>query len=62
MDPKKVAEAAVRAKSADLNIVVAGEYMMRFRWNDRTDGEDTDRRISTGRFAERVDRESGRFR
>ena len=43
MDPKKVAEAAVRAKSADLNIVVAGEYMMRFRWNDRTDGEDTDR-------------------
>ena len=43
MDPKKVAEAAARAKSADLNIVVAGEYMMRFRWNDRTDGEDTDR-------------------
>lgn len=38
-----MAEAAVRAKSADLNIVVAGEYMMRFRWNDRTDGEDTDR-------------------
>ncbi len=43
MDPKKVAEAAARAKSADLNIVVAGEYMMRFRWADRTDGEDTDR-------------------
>ena len=43
MDPKKVAEAAARAKNADLNIVVAGEYMMRFRWNDRTDGEDTDR-------------------
>ena len=43
MDPKKVAEATARAKSADLNIVVAGEYMMRFRWNDRTDGEDTDR-------------------
>lgn len=43
MDPKKVAEAATRAKSADLNIVVAGEYMMRFRWDDRTDGEDTDR-------------------
>ena len=29
--------------TADLNIVVAGEYMMRFRWTDRTDGEDTDR-------------------
>lgn len=43
MDPKKVAEAAAHAKNADLNIVVAGEYMMRFRWEDRTDGEDTDR-------------------
>ena len=43
MDPKQVAEAAARAKNADLNIVVAGEYMMRFRWEDRTDGEDTDR-------------------
>ena len=30
-------------RKADLNIVVAGEYMMRFRWTDRTDGEDTDR-------------------
>jgi beta-glucosidase len=38
-----VAEAEKRAKEADLNIVVAGEYMMRFRWTDRTDGEDTDR-------------------
>ena len=43
MDPAKVAEAEKRAKEADLNIVVAGEYMMRFRWTDRTDGEDTDR-------------------
>ncbi len=43
MDPAKVAEAAEKAKDADLNIVVAGEYMMRFRWEDRTDGEDTDR-------------------
>ncbi len=43
MDPKKVAEAVDHAKEADLNIVVAGEYMMRFRWTDRTDGEDTDR-------------------
>ena len=43
MNPEKVAEAAAHARNADLNIVVAGEYMMRFRWNDRTDGEDTDR-------------------
>jgi beta-glucosidase len=43
MDPKKVAEAAARAVNVDLNIVVAGEYMMRFRWSERTDGEDTDR-------------------
>ncbi|KAA6340072.1 Periplasmic beta-glucosidase, partial [termite gut metagenome] len=43
MDPKKVAKAAIHAKSADLNIVVAGEYMMRFRWTERTGGEDTDR-------------------
>ena len=43
MNPDKVTEAAVKAKEADLNIVVAGEYMMRFRWTDRTDGEDTDR-------------------
>ncbi|KAK9659710.1 hypothetical protein QE152_g41598, partial [Popillia japonica] len=31
MNLDKVAEAAAKAKSADLNIVVAGEYMMRFR-------------------------------
>lgn len=43
MDPANVAEAAAKAKRADLNIVVAGEYMMRFRWTERTDGEDTDR-------------------
>ena len=43
MNPVKIKEAADKAKSADLNIVVAGEYMMRFRWNDRTDGEDIDR-------------------
>ncbi len=43
MDPKKIADAVEQAKGADLNIVVAGEYMMRFRWKDRTDGEDTDR-------------------
>lgn len=43
MDQRKVNEAAALAKQVDLNIVVAGEYMMRFRWADRTDGEDTDR-------------------
>lgn len=43
MDAWKVDEAVRKAASADLNIVVAGEYMMRFRWADRTCGEDTDR-------------------
>ena len=43
MDPAKVAEAAAKAHAADLNIVVAGEYMMRWRWTERTGGEDTDR-------------------
>ncbi len=43
MDPAKVEEAAEAARHADLNIVVAGEYMMRFRWLERTCGEDTDR-------------------
>ncbi|MDD4819384.1 MAG: glycoside hydrolase family 3 N-terminal domain-containing protein [Flavobacteriales bacterium] len=43
MSAAKVDEAAAKAKKADLNIVVAGEYMMRFRWTERTSGEDTDR-------------------
>ena len=43
MNPEKVKEAAEKAKKADLNIVVAGEYMMRFRWVEKTDGEDCDR-------------------
>lgn len=43
MKPEAVALAAKKAKEADLNIVVAGEYMMRFRWTERTSGEDTDR-------------------
>ncbi|MDR3217945.1 MAG: glycoside hydrolase family 3 C-terminal domain-containing protein [Dysgonamonadaceae bacterium] len=43
MDPAKVDEAVRKAKDADLNIVIAGEYMMRFRWSERTGGEDTDR-------------------
>ncbi len=43
MDQKQVDKAVQVAKKCDLNIVVAGEYMMRFRWKDRTCGEDTDR-------------------
>ncbi|MDE7396240.1 MAG: glycoside hydrolase family 3 C-terminal domain-containing protein, partial [Muribaculum sp.] len=43
MRPDKIEEVAAEAQKADLNIVVAGEYMMRYRWNDRTCGEDTDR-------------------
>src|SRR5574344_505977 len=43
MNPKSVDEAVTKAKECDLNIVCCGEYMMRFRWNDRTSGEDTDR-------------------
>ena len=43
MSQTKVDEAVAKAKEADLNIVCCGEYMMRFRWNDRTSGEDTDR-------------------
>ena len=43
MSQAKVDEAVEKAKDCDLNIVCCGEYMMRFRWNDRTSGEDTDR-------------------
>ena len=43
MDPRQVARAERQAREADLNIVVAGEYMMRWRWTERTGGEDTDR-------------------
>jgi beta-glucosidase len=43
MDPAKISAAVDAAKNADLNIVVAGEYMMRYRWTERTGGEDTDR-------------------
>lgn len=43
MSPAAVDSAAAAAADADLNIVVAGEYMMRYRWTDRTCGEDTDR-------------------
>ena len=43
MDPAKVKEAENEARQCDLNIVVAGEYMNRERWKERTGGEDTDR-------------------
>lgn len=43
MSPERVALAAERARTCDLNIVVAGEYMFRDRWTERTGGEDTDR-------------------
>ncbi|MGN0228909.1 MAG: glycoside hydrolase family 3 N-terminal domain-containing protein [Muribaculaceae bacterium] len=47
-DPRNMSAQAVdaaidTAKTCDLNIVVAGEYMMRHRWTERTCGEDTDR-------------------
>nr|AIA99571.1 hypothetical protein [uncultured bacterium contig00010(2014)] len=43
MSPEAVERAAATAREVDLNIVVAGEYMMRHRWTQRTGGEDTDR-------------------
>lgn len=43
MSQAKVDEAVEKAKDCDLNIVCCGEYMMRFRWEERTSGEDTDR-------------------
>ena len=43
MSAEKVREAASKARKCDLNIVVAGEYMFRGRWTERTSGEDTDR-------------------
>ena len=47
-DPRNMSEAnvdraAAAARTCDLNIVVAGEYMYRGRWTERTSGEDTDR-------------------
>lgn len=43
MSQTQVDAAVEAAKECDLNIVCCGEYMMRFRWNERTSGEDTDR-------------------
>lgn len=43
MSEQKIAKAQRTAKECDLNIVVAGEYMNRAKWTERTGGEDTDR-------------------
>ncbi len=43
MSQAKVDEAVRQARKADLAVVVAGEYMMRHRWNERTSGENVDR-------------------
>ena len=43
MSESRVNRAASLARTCDLNIVVAGEYMYRGRWTERTSGEDTDR-------------------
>ncbi len=43
MSQAKVNEAVAKAKTCDLNIVVAGEHMFRDNWTQRTCGEDTDR-------------------
>ena len=43
MSENRVQRAASVANTCDLNIVVAGEYMYRGRWSERTSGEDTDR-------------------
>jgi beta-glucosidase len=43
MTAERVNEAVEHAKNCDLNIVVAGEYMIRAHWNDRSDGENSDR-------------------
>ena len=43
MSQASVDEAVAKAVDCDLCIVCCGEYMMRFRWLERTCGEDTDR-------------------
>ena len=43
MSQAKVNEAVAKAKTCDLNIIVAGEHMFRDNWSRRTCGEDTDR-------------------
>ena len=41
MSQSKVNEAVAKAKKCDLNIVVAGEHMLRSNWERKTCGEDT---------------------
>ncbi|WP_092110616.1 glycoside hydrolase family 3 N-terminal domain-containing protein [Prevotella sp. KH2C16] len=43
MKYENVAKAVNAAKDCDLNLVIAGEYMPRSDWNNRTDGENLDR-------------------
>lgn len=43
MKQENIDKAVEMAKECDLNIIVAGEYMPRSDWNNRTDGENLDR-------------------
>ncbi len=43
MSGERVAAAEKAARQSDLNIVVAGDYMNREKWNNRTCGENADR-------------------
>lgn len=43
MDPKQVDKAVAMASSSDLAIVVVGENSMRYHWNEKTCGENSDR-------------------
>lgn len=43
MEPAQVAAARQAAKACDLAIVVVGENSMRYHWNDKTCGENSDR-------------------
>lgn len=43
MEDEKIAQAAKLAKSHDLTIVVVGENSMRYNWDEKTCGENTDR-------------------
>ncbi|MFA8436878.1 MAG: glycoside hydrolase family 3 N-terminal domain-containing protein [Marinifilaceae bacterium] len=43
MEDEKIAKAARLAKSHDLTVVVVGENSMRYNWDEKTCGENTDR-------------------
>jgi beta-glucosidase len=43
IEDSKIAKAASLAKNHDLTIVVVGENSMRYKWDDKTCGENTDR-------------------